>query len=66
MLSDSPDMLVIGTGYYGWMLVPEETLKALRSKGIEVRISRTAEAVGEFNRLQQKYACIVAALHLTC
>ena len=66
VLSDSPDTLVIGSGYYGQMLVPEETLEALRSKGIEIRISRTGEAVREFNRLQQKYTCIVAALHLTC
>lgn len=66
VFADKPDMLVIGTGYYGRMQVPKETLEALHSKGIKVRSCKTAQAVREFNRLQQEYASIVAALHLTC
>ena len=61
-----PDILVIGTGYYGRMQVPEETRQFLRDQGIEVREARTSEAVAEFNELQKEYARIVAALHLTC
>jgi hypothetical protein len=66
VLANKPQMLVIGTGYYGRMQVPGETLDSLRAAGVDVRIVKTAEAVGEFNRLQRKYASIVAALHLTC
>ena len=62
----NPDVLVVGTGYYGRMVVPDETKVYLQTKGIEVRVMRTSEAVEEFNRLQQNYARIVAALHLTC
>ncbi len=66
VLADAPQLLVIGTGYYGRMQVPEETLASLRAEGVEVKVSKTSEAVAEFNRLQRDYARIVAALHLTC
>jgi hypothetical protein len=66
VLDAAPQLLLIGTGWFGRMQVPEETLETLRAAGIEVRISRTGEAVAELNRLQQGTANIVAALHLTC
>jgi hypothetical protein len=66
VLAEKPEVLVVGTGYYGRMQVPEETLDSLQSAGVEVRVSNTSDAVEEFNRLQREYARIVAALHLTC
>ncbi|HKJ70217.1 MAG TPA: MTH938/NDUFAF3 family protein [Gammaproteobacteria bacterium] len=66
LLADPPQTLVIGTGYYGNMQVPERTLKALRERGVEPRVARTGEAVDELNRLAQGSARIAAALHLTC
>ena len=66
VIAKAPQLLVIGTGYYGRMQVPEETLAILRAEGIEVRVSKTSDAVAEFNRLQRDCARIVAALHLTC
>jgi hypothetical protein len=66
VLTDKPEVLVVGTGYYGRMEVPEETIDSLRSAGIAVRIERTNAAVAEFNRLQRECPRIVAALHLTC
>ena len=61
-----PDMLVIGTGYFGRMAVPEDTRQQLESLGIDVIAATTAEAVNQFNQLQRKYARVVAALHLSC
>jgi hypothetical protein len=66
VLAEMPDVLVVGTGYYGRMQVPEETLDALRSVGIDVKVEKTSSAVEELNRLQRECARIVAALHLTC
>jgi hypothetical protein len=66
VLAEKPDALVVGTGYYGRMQVPEDTLDALCSAGVDVRVEKTGEAVSEFNRLQRECARIVAALHLTC
>ncbi len=61
-----PDMLIIGTGYYGRMQVPDETRQYLQEQGIKVRQAKTGDAVAEFNALQKECARIVAALHLTC
>jgi len=66
VLTEKPEVLVVGTGYYGRMQVPAETIDSLRSAGIDVRVETTNEAVAEFNRLQRECARIVAALHLTC
>jgi hypothetical protein len=66
VLREPPEILVIGTGYSGCMTVPEATVEALRSRGMEVRASRTADAVKDFNRLQREHVLVVAALHLTC
>ena len=66
VLAAPPRVLVIGTGYYGRMAVPQETLAALRARGIEAHVSQTGEAVDEFNRLARECADIVAAFHLTC
>jgi hypothetical protein len=66
VLTGKPELVVVGTGYYGRMQVPPETLDFLRAAGIEARIAKTGDAVDEFNRLQQESAAVVAALHLTC
>jgi hypothetical protein len=66
VLAERPEVLVLGTGCYGRMQVPEETLDGLRNAGIDVRVAATGAAVQDFNRLQQTCARIVAAVHLTC
>lgn len=66
VLKAPPRVLLIGTGYYGRMRVPAETLAALQARGIEVHVSETPRAVDELNRLARDCADIVAALHLTC
>ena len=66
VLAEKPEVLIVGTGYYGRMRVAEETLDALRCAGVDVRVEKTGEAVAAFNRLQREYARILAALHLTC
>lgn len=65
VIKEKPELLIIGTGYYGVMKVPEELLSILRAKGIEVIIKKTAEAVEVYNKncLEKK---TVACLHLTC
>lgn len=66
ILDAQPEALVLGTGYYGRMTVPEDTRAYLQHRGIDLHVANTAEAVDLFNRLQQEYACVVAAFHLTC
>lgn len=65
VINAKPEILVVGTGYTGLMVVPEETISYLKSKGIEVHVARTVKAVEIFNDLQ-KNKKVIAALHLTC
>lgn len=66
ILEARPELLIIGTGYFGRMQVPDETKDMLQQQGIEIRQAKTSDAVREFNQLQKEYARIVAALHLSC
>jgi hypothetical protein len=66
IVNAKPDMLIIGTGYYGRMHVPDKTKQYLEERGLKVIQAKTRDAVTEFNQLQKEYARIVAALHLTC
>jgi hypothetical protein len=61
-----PEVLVVGTGYFGRMQIPRETQEYLQKHGIRLVHARTSEAVEEFNQLQNQCAKVVAALHLTC
>jgi hypothetical protein len=65
VLEAKPEVLVVGTGYYGLMTVPSETRKHVESEGIELIAQKTTEACKTFNRLV-KSRKVVAALHLTC
>jgi len=65
VLNIKPEILIVGTGQSGVMIVPEETLSYLKAQGIEVHVARTEKAVELFNK-HQKDKKTVAALHLTC
>jgi hypothetical protein len=65
VLEAKPEMLVVGTGYYGRMKVPEETIEFLANSGIEVSVLPTKEACEKYNQLRASRK-VVATLHLTC
>ena len=64
-VSAKPDLLIIGTGHSGVMVVPEETIRFIKSKDIEILVERTERATELYNSLS-KGKKVVAALHLTC
>lgn len=66
VLQTRPEVVIVGSGFYGRMQVPEVTRKYLADQGIRVEVVITSEAVARFNALQKECASIVAALHLTC
>ena len=61
-----PEVIVLGTGYYGRMTIPRETRIELEERGMRVIAAETGNAVEQFDRLQRDAARVVAALHLTC
>jgi hypothetical protein len=61
-----PQVLVVGTGYYGLMKILPETQNSLKSLGIELIAQPTREACKTFNKLLDSGKRVVGAFHLTC
>jgi hypothetical protein len=66
VLSRDIKILVVGTGSYGKMKVPESLIQELRNKGIETIIKETDKAVELFNTLISEGKKVAGAFHLTC
>jgi hypothetical protein len=64
-LNAKPQILIVGTGYSGMMVVSKETENCIRSRGIDIYVATTGKAVELFNTMQGKKT-MIAALHLTC
>lgn len=64
VLDRLPGHLVVGTGAVGRLDPDPSVLDALRERGIEVEVLRTAEAVRRYGELDP--STVAAALHLTC
>ena len=65
ILNHKPEILIIGTGRYGVMKVPEETRNFIKSKKIKIIIEKTKKACEIYNELKDKKK-VIAAFHLTC
>ena len=66
VLAAAPEVVVLGTGYFGRVKVLDETLTAFADADSEVVVERTGVAVETFNRLAAEGRDVAAALHLTC
>lgn len=66
ILAASPEVLVVGTGYAGFMEVPSSLRTTLKKKNIRLIAERTPEAVKTFNDLHSRGKRVAAAFHLTC
>jgi hypothetical protein len=64
-LNAKPQILIVGTGYSGMMVVSKEMENRIRSLGIDIYVATTGKAVELFNTMQGKKT-MIAALHLTC
>ena len=65
VLDNPPEILIIGRGSASRMQVPEQTLHAIKSVGIDVRALPTKQACSLYNELREQCR-VAAALHLTC
>jgi hypothetical protein len=61
-----PEVLIVGTGAFGLMRVPDETRREIEGRGIELHVLRTGKAFELYNRFESDGRKAVAALHLSC
>jgi len=64
-LSSPPEVLVIGTGMFDRMKVPEDVRQKVEAEGVELQVHPTKEACEYYNR-QCERRRVAAGLHLTC
>jgi len=60
-----PEVMILGKGRYGLMTVPDNVVKALQKREIEVVAQNTKEACETYNELVSSKR-VAAALHLSC
>ena len=66
VLADPPQVLVVGTGRYGRMIVLPETKRALVKHNVRLIVQPTQEACQSYNQTAEAGTRVIAALHLTC
>jgi len=66
VLSAAPNVVVLGTGFFGRVKVSGETFAAFADAGSEIVVEMTGRAVEDYNRLVAEGRDVAAALHLTC
>jgi hypothetical protein len=66
ILAASPEALVVGTGYAGFMEVSKSLHSTLEKRNIQLIAEKTHEAVKIFNELHGQGKKVAGAFHLTC
>lgn len=61
----SPNVLIIGSGAYGRVTVPDRLHRFLKENNIDLKVEKTERACETYNELSSE-GDVVAALHLTC
>jgi len=62
----TPEVLIVGTGYAGFMEVSKSLHSALKDRNIKLIAQKTPQAVKTYNELHSQRRRIAAALHLAC
>lgn len=65
-LDKNPDIIVVGLGHDGCMVIPTETKKQIEALGIELIAQKTTGAVKSYNKLSAEGKNVIGAFHLTC
>lgn len=66
LLSNNPEVIVIGTGQNGAMTVDDESAKKLKAISTEVIIAKTPEAIEIYNDRVKLGKKVNALIHTTC
>lgn len=64
-MKENPDILLVGTGATGLMMVLPEAEREVKARNIQLIVQPTSEACEIYNQFSPTQK-VVAALHLTC
>lgn len=65
IIKSKPELLIVGTGKFGIMTVPDELRKQISAEGIKLELEKTEKAVQIYNENAGKFKT-AACLHLSC
>ena len=65
VIATQPKTLIVGTGTFGRMQIPSNTISELQTLGLEVIAHKTEKACQIYNQRKDE-GNVIAALHLTC
>jgi len=65
VMTENPEVLVVGSGASGLMEVLPEVEKSLKAQGIRLIVETTDKACNTYNQLSHSER-LVAAFHITC
>lgn len=66
LLSESPEVILIVTGWSGLLKVDEKFKNRITKGGVELRMVLTPKVVEEYNRLVKEGKKVNALIHTTC
>jgi hypothetical protein len=66
ILAAGPEVLVVGTGYAGFMEISKSLHAALENRTIKLVAQKTPQAIKTFNELHSQGKRVAGAFHLTC
>jgi hypothetical protein len=66
LVAYKPDVIIIGTGAYGSVKVPNEIRNYIEKRGIKLIIEKTGDACRTYNSLIKEGKKVAAFLHDTC
>ncbi|MDP2940145.1 MAG: MTH938/NDUFAF3 family protein [Candidatus Omnitrophota bacterium] len=66
LISNNPEIIIIGTGQNGAMEVDEKTIKKFQDKGIETIIATTPKIIEIYNDQVKLGKRVNALIHTTC
>jgi len=66
VLKEDIEVLVVGTGYYGFMKILPEVERELKKQNIRLIACPTGEAYKVYNDLVENGKRVAGAFHLTC
>jgi len=66
LIQYNPDVIIIGTGYFGAVEVPNELKDRIQKNKFELKFLKSPAAIKEYNSLLSKGKKVNALIHSTC